>query len=84
LQPPEVLEAMRAISLKLPEDLDRRLTELAEQRKTTRSALLREALETFAVRSARSVTSVAGELVGSLDGPEDLSTSYRHLAGYGR
>ena len=75
---------MRAISLKLPEDLDRRLTELAERRKTSRSALLREALETFAAQPARSVTSVAGELVGSLDGPPDLSTASRHLAGYGR
>lgn len=75
---------MRAISLKLPEDLDRRLTDLAEQRKTTRSALLREALEIFAAQPPLSVTSVAGELVGSLDGPEDLSTSARHLAGYGR
>ena len=75
---------MRAISLKLPESLDRRLTELAARRKTTRSALLREALEAFAAEPSRSVTSLAGDLVGSLSGPRDLSTAPKHMADYGR
>ena len=75
---------MRAISLKLPDALDRRLTELAVRRKTSRSALLREALEAYACEPSRSVTALAGDLVGSLDGPKDLSSSPRHLSDYGR
>jgi predicted transcriptional regulator len=75
---------MRAISLKLPDSLDRRLTELAEQRKTSRSALLRAALEAYANEPARSVTALAEDLAGSLEGPKDLSSSPRHFEGYGR
>ncbi len=75
---------MRAISLKLPEALDLRLTVLAAKRKTTRSALLREALEAYASASSSSFTSLAADLVGSLSGPRDLSTSARHMADYGR
>jgi predicted transcriptional regulator len=77
---------MRSISLKLPEPLDRQLTELAARHKTTRSAVLRAALEAFASApaSSRSVTSLASDLAGSLAGPKDLSTAARHLAGYGR
>jgi predicted transcriptional regulator len=77
---------MPAISLKLPEALNRQLTELAVRHKTTRSAVLRAALEAFASASASagSVTSLAADLAGSLEGPKDLSTAARHLDGYGR
>ena len=36
------------------------------------------------VNEGQSVVDLAGELVGSLEGPGDLSTSPRHMAGYGR
>jgi len=59
---------MRAISLKLPEPLNRQLTELAARRKTTRSAVLRAALEAFvsasAATAAGSVTSRAADSPG--------------------
>ena len=74
---------MRAISLKLTDPLDRRLTELAARYKTSRSALLRAALEAYGREPSRSVTALARDLAGSLDGPKDLSSSPRHLAGYG-
>jgi predicted transcriptional regulator len=74
---------VRVISIKLPEHLERRLDELARERGSTRSAVLREALEAYANRSRASVTAAAGELVGSLAGPRDLSTSPDHLAGFG-
>lgn len=74
---------MRVVSIKLPEDLDKELTEIAQRRHATRSAILREALETFARRPRRSVTAAAGALVGSLHGPRDLSTSDKHMSGYG-
>ena len=74
---------MRVVSLKLPEDLDRELTRIARRRNASRSAVFREALESFARGSQRSVTAAAGDLVGSLRGPRDLSTSRKHLSGYG-
>ena len=75
----------RAISLKLPPALDRRLTELARRRRTTRSAIMREALETFdAGVSPNSVAAAASDLAGCVSGPADLSTAPEHMAGYGK
>ena len=75
---------MRATSLKLPEALDRRLTLLAKRRKTTRSALLREAIEAFAAGEKGSFAARAGDLVRAWDAPKDLSKNPKHMAGYGR
>ena len=36
------------------------------------------------VSKGRSVIDVAGDLVGKFEGPGDLSTSPRHMRGYGR
>ncbi len=74
---------MRVVTLKLPEDLDRRLRVWARQHKTTRSAVLRAALDQYTGESRRSVTALAGDLVGCFKGPRDLSSSSRHLNGYG-
>ncbi len=76
-------EPMRTVSVKLPEELDRALTELAKRRCASRSALLREALEAFTRHQARSVAEAASDLAGSLEGPEDLSSSPQHMSGYG-
>jgi metal-responsive CopG/Arc/MetJ family transcriptional regulator len=75
---------MRTVSFKLPEALDDALDDLARRRKSTRSALVREALEGLAKGPRRSVTSAADELVGTLEGPPDLSTNPKHMTGYGR
>ena len=53
---------MRTISIKLPEGLDRALTELAKRCNASRSALLRQALEAFTKRQVRSVLEAAGDL----------------------
>jgi metal-responsive CopG/Arc/MetJ family transcriptional regulator len=74
---------MRVVSIKLPQKLDEELSEIAKRRNASRSAILREALQSFARGSKRSVTALAGDLVGSLRGPKYLSTSPRHLSGYG-
>jgi len=76
-------EAMHAVSLKLPEELDRALMELARRRHSTRSALIREAIEQFTREHRRSVTDLAEGLVGCLSGPTDLSSNAEHLSGYG-
>ena len=79
---------MRPISIKLPKHLEALLDELARTRGLSRSAVVREALKAYAASSAAgpivgSVTESAGELVGALDGPRDLSTASKHMRGFG-
>lgn len=74
---------MKIASFKLPEELDRSITELARLRHTSRSAVVREALERLVAEPTRSAADLAGELVGCVEGPEDLSTSKAHLDGFG-
>ena len=75
---------MRTVSFKLPEQLDDALSDLARRRNSSRSALVREALEGLTVGGRRSVTAAVDALVGPLDGPADLSTNPKHLVGYGK
>jgi predicted transcriptional regulator len=75
---------MRTVSFKLPEQLDDALSDLARRRKSSRSALVREALETLAKGKRRSVTAAVDEVVTAVEGPADLSTNPKHMAGYGR
>jgi Arc/MetJ-type ribon-helix-helix transcriptional regulator len=75
---------MRTVSFKLPEQLDEALSDLARRRKSSRSALVREALEALAKGKRRSVTAAVDELVVPLEGPVDLSTNPKHMVGYGR
>lgn len=75
---------MRTVSFKLSDRLDDALSDLARRRKLSRSAIVREALETMTTSKRRSVTAVVDELVGSVDGPVNLSTNPKHMAGYGK
>ncbi len=75
---------MRTVSFKLPEHLDDALSDLARRRNSSRSALVREALEGLVTSGRRSVTAAVDGLVAPLDGPTDLSTNPKHLAGYGK
>jgi predicted transcriptional regulator len=72
------------VSIKLPEALDERLSEIARRRNASRSAILREALEAFARGSNPSVAEVAADLAGSLQGPRDLSSHAKYMEGYGK
>lgn len=75
---------MRTVSFKLPPELDDALDDMARSRGASRSALVREALEALAKGRRRSVTALAGDLVGSLEGPSDLATNKKHMSGYGK
>jgi len=74
---------MKIASFKLPEELDRALTALARERRSSRSALVREAVEGLTAGTRPSVTELAGPLVGCLEGPSDLSTSPQHMEDFG-
>ena len=75
---------MRTVSFKLPVELDTKLSEIARRRHSTRSAVVREALEALEALGPLSVTALAGDLVGSIEGPGDLSTNPAHLADFGK
>ena len=80
---------MKTLSLKLPVALDRQLATLARQRKSTKSAVIREALQAYLKDGKRpkpgSFMDLAGDLVGSLDsGIGDLSYNKKHMEGFGR
>lgn len=79
---------MKTLSLKIPDALARELEARAESKKTTKSAILREALTDYLTQAppakAGSFLTLAGSLVGCLEGPGDLSYDKRHLEDYGR
>ena len=74
---------MRTVSFKVPAGLDETLNDLARRRRTTRSALFREALENLTQSERRSFTQVADELVKPVEGPADLSTNPAYMTGFG-
>ena len=77
----------RTITLKLPDALAARLRAVVQRRSRTQSEVVREALEKHLDGEATFVGScldLARDLAGSLSGPPDLSSSRRHLRGYGR
>lgn len=80
---------MRTISLKLPEELGRRLDSAAAQRGQSKSEVVRNALEQFLLKkpiqpSPGSLLERAGDLVGCLNGPGDLSTNKKYLRNFGK
>lgn len=74
---------MRTISLKIPDDLDRRLAGLAKRQRVSRSHVIRAALEAFRPEQPESFAAAAADLAGCASGPKDLSTASRHMADYG-
>lgn len=75
---------METVSFKLPAELRRRLVEEAKRRRVHQSALIREALERSLGAARASVKEIscatlAGDLVGSISGPSDLSTNPVYL-----
>ena len=80
--------AEQAITVKLSRRLATRLSARAKTRHSTRSALVREALERYLADDADerepSFLEVAQDVAGCLEGPADLSSDRRRLRGYGR
>ena len=77
---------MTTISLKVPEVLDFRLAQIAEKSGSSKSELIRNALERLvATKSARkcSCLSMASDLIGCVEGPADLSHNKKHMKGFG-
>jgi predicted DNA-binding protein len=78
---------MTTVSLKMPEELAAQLTAAARRRGVTRSALLRDALESH-LRHVEtgdgSAADLASDLIGVVEGSRDLSHHAKHMSGFGR
>lgn len=79
---------MKLLSLKLPDTLDHRLTHAASCRKSSKSEVVREALNAFLAEfggeQAGSALTLAKDLAGCVAGPADLSVNPSHLKQFGR
>jgi Arc/MetJ-type ribon-helix-helix transcriptional regulator len=82
------LPSMTTISLKIPDALLARMDDVASTKRTSRSALLREALEekleVVASKSAPSLYERSADLCGKdHSGVGDLASNPKHLEGFG-
>jgi predicted DNA-binding protein len=79
---------MKTISLKVPEVLDAKLCAVAKDLGKPKSEIMRAALERFLSETpepeSTSFLALANDLIGIVDGPEDLATNHEHLEDYGR
>lgn len=79
---------MKTLSVKVPDGLDARLAALARQQGASKSEIVRKALEGLLARNGRprrgSALDLAGDLVGRVAGPGDLSFRKAHLRHFGR
>lgn len=80
---------MKTLSLKIPEQLERRIEHEVARRRIAKSVLVREALEKhLAGASAKgkkaSFLDLAGDLIGKYSGPGDLSTNTKYMKDFGK
>lgn len=79
---------MRTISMKVADGIDQRLAAAAKAQRTTKSNVLRAAIRAYlnddGKRQSGSCLDLAGDLVGSIEGPSDLSSNPRHMKGFGK
>jgi metal-responsive CopG/Arc/MetJ family transcriptional regulator len=82
-------ESMKVIAVRLPKALNTRLEGQAKRDRKSKSALIRQVLEShLGTRKGRkrlTTLNMVGHLIGSLKGgPPDLSSNPKHLEGFGR
>ena len=79
---------MKKMSLNLPDALDAQLNSLARRKRTSKAALVQEAVEAYLVGTngtrQLSCYELAPDLWGSVEGPGDLSHNSKHMEGYGQ
>ena len=79
---------MKTLTVKVPEDLNLKLAAAAAKRGESKSDLIRTALESIVNANEaiipNSCLDLAKDIVGSVEGPSDLSHNKKHLKGYGQ
>jgi Arc/MetJ-type ribon-helix-helix transcriptional regulator len=78
---------MGTLTVKLPQPLQAKLDAMVKSRGRRKSDLVREAIERLVDEPERrpqvSVYDLVKDLKGSFRGPKDLSTSPKHMKGFG-
>lgn len=75
---------MKTVTVKLPDVLAAWLSRRARELGRPQSDLVREALQRASEgTSGASCHDVFGDVCGVIEGPKDLSTNAKHLAGFG-
>ncbi len=79
---------MKTLSLKVPVALDRRLAASVARRGISKSQAIRAALEAYLNAEGNAATGtvldLAGDLVGCVRGPGDLSTNPKYMKDFGK
>ena len=80
---------MKTLSLKIPEQLERRIAHEVARRRMPKSALIREALEKHLGGISRKggppgFIDLAGDLIGRYSGPGDVSTNPKYMKDFGK
>ena len=82
---------MKVRSMKLPKELEQALKTRAREKGVSDSFVMREALAEYLVpdkgdsaHAPKSFAALTTDLAGCVEGPADLSTNPRHMAGFGR
>ena len=79
---------MKTLSLRVPETLDQKLGAAADRQGVSKSSLVREALAELVAREGTpergSALAALEDLVGCVEGPEDLSVDPAHREQLGR
>ncbi|MGE0683412.1 MAG: hypothetical protein AB7P69_21240 [Candidatus Binatia bacterium] len=75
---------MRTISLKFPAHLENLVEAEAKRRRVSKSAVVRACVEEVLLKHPKAkqqltCADLMGDLIGSLEGPSDLSTNKRYL-----
>ena len=74
---------MKTLTVKVPEELDLKLAAVAAKRGESKSHLIRTAINSILNASEavnlNSCLDMAKDLVGSVEGPSDLSCNKKHL-----
>ena len=79
---------MKTLTVKVPEKMDLKLAAIAAKRGESKSDLIRTAIISILKENEtvnqNSCLDLAKDLVGSVEGPSDLSCNKKHLKGYGK
>ena len=80
---------MKMLTLKVPDDLHERLKDEAQRRGASKSFIVREAVAQYLAsssgeRDGQSALDAMGDLIGSIEGPGDLSFNPKHMDGFGK
>ena len=80
---------MTLLTLKVPDVLDRKLRAVARKLGASKSAIVRRAVERYIEQDLPaddqpSAHDLIADDVGSIKGPRDLSSSPKHMKGYGK